>query len=280
MIAVGPVPVVSLFPELHAKLMESLAGMDHADWTRPTACPGWSVRDLAAHLLDGDIRKLSGSRDGFRPPPPAVDLSDYQNLVAFLNDLNAQWVAVARRMSPRLLTEFLALTGPQVSALFASLDPQAPARIPVAWAGDTVSPNWFDIGREYTERWHHQQQIRDAAGQPPITSRKLLHPVLALFLRALPHTYRHVEAPPGTTITVRISGEARGDWSVLREGGRWSLFDGAPSSSAHAEVHLQQDTAWRLLTNAYKSGEAAALVECKGDAALASVFLRTAAVVA
>ena len=36
----------------------------------------------------------------------------------------------------------------------------------VAWAGESESENWFDVARDYTERWHHQQQIRDAVGRP------------------------------------------------------------------------------------------------------------------
>ena len=33
-------------------------------------------------------------------------------------------------------------------------------------AGEAVSANWFDVAREFTERWHHQQQIRLAIGGP------------------------------------------------------------------------------------------------------------------
>src|SRR5207244_840000 len=112
------------------------------------------------------------------------------------------------------------------------------------WAGDTVSPNWFDIGREYTEQWHHQQQIRAAVGAEPITSRELLHPVLDLFLRALPYTYRDVTAKSGTTIAVRISGEAGGVWSLQRGQQVWTLFHGAPEAT-DAEIYLSADVAWR-----------------------------------
>jgi uncharacterized protein (TIGR03083 family) len=275
----GIVSVVHLFPELHSKLMDVLTNLSEDDWNRPTACPDWAVRDIAAHLLDGDIRKLSSGRDGFRPPPPSVPIDKFEDLVAYLNALNAEWVKVARRISPRLVVDFIGLTGPEVAELFASLDPQAPSRIPVGWAGEHVSQNWFDIGREYTERWHHQQQIRDAVGAVPITSRELLNPVLDLFLRALPHTYRQVEAKRGQTVAVRISGEAGGAWSLVREEESWKLFNGEPDS-ADAAVSLSADTAWRLFTKAYKRGEAAELVELKGDLRLARPFLNTVAVMA
>ena len=64
---------------------------------------------------------------------------------------------------------------------------------------------WFDIAREYTERWHHQRQIALAVGRlTPIDSRRLYHPVLDAFLRALPYTYRDVDAPEGTVVAVTI----------------------------------------------------------------------------
>ena len=79
---------------------------------------------------------------------------------------------------------------------------------------------WFDIAREYTERWHHQRQIALAVGRPtPIDARRLYHPVLETFLRALPFTYRGVDAPDGTTVLVSITGEAGGRL-VRPQGGR------------------------------------------------------------
>jgi hypothetical protein len=34
----------------------------------------------------------------------------------------------------------------------------------VAWAGEAESTNLFDTAREYTERWHHDMQIRSPLG--------------------------------------------------------------------------------------------------------------------
>jgi len=36
----------------------------------------------------------------------------------------------------------------------------------VDWAEEMESKNWMAIAREYTEKWLHQQQIRDAIQQP------------------------------------------------------------------------------------------------------------------
>ena len=58
--------IVDRFGPLRDHLLALLAELDEDDWARPTAAPGWSVKDVAAHLLGGDIAILSGKRDGYR----------------------------------------------------------------------------------------------------------------------------------------------------------------------------------------------------------------------
>ena len=54
------------------------AASSRDDWDRPTACALWSVRDIAAHLLDDDLRRLSFHRDG-QPPPAAVPIERHSD---------------------------------------------------------------------------------------------------------------------------------------------------------------------------------------------------------
>src|SRR5690349_15059334 len=93
-----PVLLVDRFAPLHAELLGLLRGLGPEDWHRPTACALWSVRDIVAHLLDDDLRRLSFHRDGQPPPADAAAVDGPAALVAFINQMNAEWVAVARRM--------------------------------------------------------------------------------------------------------------------------------------------------------------------------------------
>lgn len=181
------VPVVPLFAPLHAELATLLRALGRAEWDRPTSAARWQVRDVAAHLLDVDVRELSVRRDGEQGEPPEEPIAGDADLVAYLDRLNAVWVAAARRLSPRVLVDLIAITGPRVAALYESLDSEAPAPFAVAWAGDRHSPTWFELGRQCTERWHHQQQIREAVGAPGLTSRRCVHPVFDVSMHALPH---------------------------------------------------------------------------------------------
>ncbi len=203
-----PIFVLELFPEMRRALVSLLEDLASEDWERPTVCAGWSVKDIAAHLLGGDIGILSRRRDAFTPPgqPPG----NYAELVALINSLNDTWVKAARRLSPRLLRELLSWTGPRVEAYFASLDPFALGQA-VSWAGPQPAPHWLDLAREYTERWHHQQQIRDAVAKPGLKEKKFFAPVLDAFVRALPWTFRNLESANGTSVQLSIAGESGGE---------------------------------------------------------------------
>jgi hypothetical protein len=169
-------------------------------------------------------------------------------LVAYLHRVNGDWTRATRRISPRLLVEWIGRTGEELADLFERLAPFAPALYPVAWAGEQRSANWFDVAREYTEKWHHAQQIFEAVGKPStIASRRLMHPCLDAFMRALPFTYRNVPADEGTLLVVTVVGEAGGDWFLVRDGAAWRQVAVA-GGQATARVSLGQDAAWKLLT--------------------------------
>lgn len=241
-----PIDVADLFPKLDARLSELLRSLSDEDWQKPTVAPLWTVKDIAAHLLDTNLRRLSMQRDGYFGENPE-SIGSYQDLVDFLNRLNADWVKAAKRVSPRILIDLLEITNREVNELLASLDPHGPAIFSVAWAGEEASENWFDVAREYTEKWHHQQQIRLAVGRPGILERELYHPVLDAFLRALPRTYRDVDAPEGTLLRFDVAGEAGGSWFLSRGNGKWELAREA-EGTVHSEVTIPQEIAWRLFT--------------------------------
>src|SRR4051794_12452045 len=113
-----PVYTLDLFPEERAALLELLSGLSDEEWTKPTVCEGWSVKDVALHILGGDFGNLARRRDHFR-----TDSSDpNEDLVHFINRFNNHWVEAARRLSPRLAIDLLAFTGPQLFAYLTTLD--------------------------------------------------------------------------------------------------------------------------------------------------------------
>ena len=105
---------------------------------------------------------------------------NWEELVTYVNKQNTLRVQATARMSPQLLIDFLRLTGEQVAAYFQSLDPFAMGG-PVGWVSPDPAPVWLDLAREHTERWHHQQHIRDAVGKPGLKQRCYLAPGIEAF---------------------------------------------------------------------------------------------------
>ncbi|HST06247.1 MAG TPA: maleylpyruvate isomerase family mycothiol-dependent enzyme [Chloroflexia bacterium] len=269
-----PVQTLSLFADDRAALLQLLASLDPGGWERPTVCSNWSVKDVALHILGGDLANISLRRDSFFGLSPAPG----EDFVPFINRINEGWVHEARRISPRLLIDLLAFSGPQLFAYFDTLDlDQVTAH--VSWAGPDPSPVWLDVAREYTERWFHQQHIRDAVGKPGQTDRRFLAPVLDTFVYALPHTYRNTPAPQDTAIHLHITGEAGGEWSIVREDPGWTLYEGTADNPT-TTVSMDQSTAWRLLTKGLTPEAARSAISFAGDQTLGEPIFQAIAIIA
>jgi uncharacterized protein (TIGR03083 family) len=240
-----PIFTAHLYPQLEQMLLELLRSLNDDEWELQTIVPAWRVKDVAAHLLDTQVRRLSLARDGYAPEPPLI--TSNADLVAFINQLNAAGVTHYRRLSPRVLTSLIELASRECSEHFQALEPFAKAPFSVSWAGEMESENWFDIAREYTERWHHQQQIRLAVKQPGIMTRALYHPVLATFMRALPFHYRQLERATGALAQFDITGDCGGTWYLFREAEGWKL-SADPARERLTHVSIPQEIAWRIFT--------------------------------
>jgi uncharacterized protein (TIGR03083 family) len=271
-----PIPILTahLFPILDTHLIELLRRLSDEDWSR-SALPRWTVKDIAAHLLDGNLRRLSMGRDAYWGEPFSGDANA---LTTFLEGLNSDWVKSSRRLSPRVLTDLLEISGRQLSEYFASLDPNLPATFGVSWAGETSSSNWFDVAREYTEKWHHQQQIRDAVEMQGIMTPELYAPVVATFMRALPYCYRNTSAAIGTKIRIQVTGECDGDWTLRRAEESWVLqTDGAGDYAT--EIEIAGELAWKLFTKGLTLDQAERAIGITGDRKLALPTLTAKAIV-
>lgn len=274
--ALEPVDTAPLLVPIHRELVALLRGLTSEQWLRPTTAGSWRVRDVAAHLLDGQIRRLSFHRDALPREDAPVD-HEYDSVLKFINDLNLRWVAASRQISPRVLTDLLESVGIQAAVFLAALPAHETAFWPVAWAGEARSENWMDVGRDYTEWWHHQQQIRDAAGAPALFASRWLAPVVALGVRALPRAMAAVARPDGTAVRIVVHGDAGGRWRLVRHGGAWTLGADDPAADAQATVALDALAAAKR----WHSGRAlpaAGAVQREGDPVLCDGVLAARAI--
>jgi len=274
----APIDTRPLFRPVSRALVILLRGLREEQWQAPTIAGSWVVRDVVAHLLDSTLRRLSFHRDRMVLPPPPGALDSDRAFVNFINELNAVWVSASRRLSPRVLTDLYERASGEYADWFEALSLDAPALFPVSWAGEQTSSGWFDIGREFTELWHHQQQIRMAVGAAPLSEPRYLHAVIDIAVRGLPYVFRTVPGASGETVALDISGPSGGQWALVCDGRSWNLYRGDASSTT-TRIRLTDAAAWLLLFNALTEPQAVLVVSVEGRKDLGQAFLRARSVI-
>jgi uncharacterized protein (TIGR03083 family) len=273
----APLPLTdtrSYFRPLFQEFGTLLAHLPADAWLRPTIAGRWRVRDVVAHMVDTGLRRLSFHRDRLPPPTLPADM----DIVQFINALNAEFVALSARFSPEVLRTLHDHMAGELAAFVETVPLDAPALFPVSWAGETESQAWFDIGRDFTEYWHHQMQVRDAVGGGEASRPEWLHSVLCIALRALPHQLRDIPKPSGTVIQLEISGPAGGAWAVVRDDASWVLRQGHAGAAA-VTLKLTDGALVKTLFNALPLTSALAASDIAGDITLAAAVLRTRGVI-
>jgi uncharacterized damage-inducible protein DinB len=266
---ISEAPIVDVRGPLTAqreRLLGLLATLDDAQWAAPTAAPRWPVKSIALHLLDVDLSWLARGRD-FELTALIPSSPHHAAFVAALGQRYQCWVDGAQELSPRLIIDLLRWSGEQLDAHFGTLSLTAQAS--VYWAG--AAPLWFDLAREFTERWVHFRQIQEAV-HPGDPSDEYLPLVLRTFIWGFPHQYRETAAP-GTTIALEFADV--GAWTLTAAADGWSL-DEAEAAAPAASLRMSGEAAWRLLTGAsYDAGE----IQLGGDPALAAPLLKVRGII-
>ncbi|HTS57916.1 MAG TPA: maleylpyruvate isomerase N-terminal domain-containing protein [Terriglobales bacterium] len=114
-----PILCAHLLRRVDEKLIDLLRSLAPEEWDLQTASPLWKVRDLAAHLLDTALRKLSMVRDSCYVE--TVNIGSPQDLIALVNRWNREGVTVYRRLSPRVMIEMMKETCEQSARYHESL---------------------------------------------------------------------------------------------------------------------------------------------------------------
>lgn len=240
---ISEVPLVDVREPLtvqRRRLIGLLDSLGDEQWHTATTAPRWSVKDVSLHLLGGELSWLARNRDRERAGIISESLG-HEEFVRRLDRHNQAWVDGSRTLSPRLIIDLLEWSGEQFDNCLRNVDLYQPSH--VYWAGE--APLWFDLAREFTERWVHYWQIRETArpeGNPG--QDEYLSLVLRTFIWGFPHQCR-APAPDGTAITLDIA--ETGVWTLTRRASGWALDEGRTDAAA-AIMHMTGDAAWRLLT--------------------------------
>src|SRR5712671_705311 len=95
-------PPLDVLPALAMEeqaLLDVLGDLTSEQWAAPTVCTGWTVHDVASHILGDKLGLLARDRDGHRVETPRAD----EPFPGFLDRINNEWVVACRRLSPEVL---------------------------------------------------------------------------------------------------------------------------------------------------------------------------------
>ena len=94
----GPILCANLLRRVDDELINLLDSLAPTEWDLQTLAPLWKVRDVAAHLLDTALRKLSMVRDACYVE--AINIRSPQDLVVLVNRLNREGVTALSEAQP------------------------------------------------------------------------------------------------------------------------------------------------------------------------------------
>lgn len=194
-------PTVPELLDIWQSALETVVALGAAatdeQWQLPTPCPGWSVGDVVAHLVDIEQMMAGSPRPEHEP-----DWSSLPHVQADFGRFTEVGVDV-RRAHPRedVLTELQATIELRRSQLDAV--PEGAEVI-----GPFGNPTTMDrlLRIRIFDTWAHQQDIRAALGLDDGWGTSAAAVAQEQILRALPYVWaRTVEAPEGATVRIEIT---------------------------------------------------------------------------
>jgi uncharacterized protein (TIGR03083 family) len=257
----GPVTVIDREEAVAAldeewDALAALAGdLEPADWARPTACPGWTVKEQFSHILAIEAMLLGRPAPEVALPPGADHV---HNEMGRVNELWAQHY----RSVPVIVSRRAAL------ATMTQDDFDAPAMTP---AGQDTYGRFMRI--RVMDQWIHEQDIRLAVGKPGHLEGRAPRSALAEVKMALGYAVgKKAGAPSGTSVRFVLTGpiNSRIDVVVDHRAQVVDVIRGTPTVS----IEVPGDAFIRVAAGRVPEGKAAELAtRMDGDRALGEQLL-------
>lgn len=199
-VAVSKAAVVEALAETWASLADLGAGLSADEWRVPSGLPGWTVKDLYAHIV-GTESSLAGE-----PAPDAgPDVRAYPHVHNDIGALNEAWVESLRPLpGAEVLARLRSVTARRLEALEAMTEEEFSAD---SWtpAGPGTYGRFMQI-RVY-DCWVHEQDARDALGRPGHESGPAAEQALDEVERALGYIVgKKAAVPDRSAVTFDLTG--------------------------------------------------------------------------
>ena len=246
------------------EVWSSIATLGHElgadDWSKPTDCPGWTVKDQLSHVI-GTESMLAG-----RSAPPAVP-DDPPHVHNPIGKMNEAWIEARRSTpGPEVLAEFEALAKERLESMRAmsdeDLEREGPSPI-----GNVPYATFMQV--RVMDCWVHEQDMRRAVGRPGHLSGSVAELAIDRLASGLGFVVGKRVAPPdGTTVVVRLRDPLARTLAVEVRDGRARPVD--PPASPTVTIDTDGET-FACLVGGRWTGERAldeGRVQISGDEAM------------
>ncbi|MGV3758647.1 MAG: maleylpyruvate isomerase family mycothiol-dependent enzyme [Actinomycetota bacterium] len=182
-----------------ASILELCADLTEEQWKTLTGCPGWSVQDNVAHLVDYEAGALGRPRLEAQVPE---GLEHLKNPLGEANEVGVQ----ARRHLPgaEVLAELREVTGARSQQLRELTTEDLSREVPTPAGTGTLADM---LTLRVMDTWAHEQDIRRAIGRPGHASGPAVDEAVAYWAQYLPYAVGKLAgAPDGSTVVVDVGG--------------------------------------------------------------------------
>ncbi|MCF8530271.1 MAG: maleylpyruvate isomerase family mycothiol-dependent enzyme [Candidatus Nanopelagicales bacterium] len=221
---------VSTYQEAMQDVIDLLSSVETSQWSMPTSCPGWSIADIAAHLIDLDVMVAGTERISHEP--------NWETLPHVTNpsqQFTERGVDYRRGTPPeQLLGDLSSASTTLVATTAAGGSPS----IKIPWVKDEISLDQFYSMRTF-DTWTHEQDIRLALGLPGHLGSNPARMSAQRMISSLPLIWgKKVGAPPGAALTLTLTGpDIEGTAHVVvGEDGRAAFVDQTGEGAAQVSM--------------------------------------------
>ncbi|MCQ4122016.1 maleylpyruvate isomerase family mycothiol-dependent enzyme [Rhodococcus tibetensis] len=260
MTALQKEPILDALFEEWEVLDQLLSSVSGDAWFTPSPLPGWTVHDIAAHLI-GTESMLAG----IPAPHTTVDVHGFAHVRNEIGAFNEQWVEGLRGCpGSEMLERFRAITERRRSELAAMTDEmfEAETATPVGPA-----PYLRFMRIRVFDCWMHELDLREAlgvAGNEGGTRGETAFEEIAGAVAFL--VGKRGKAPEGSRITFELTGPLAREIHVAVDG-RAAVVDELPSA-ATTTITLDSRLFTRLAGGRVKAADHRDAVSISGDTAV------------
>jgi uncharacterized protein (TIGR03083 family) len=257
--------ITDALEETWSSIERTLRRRSEEVYDAPTPCPGWSVRDVLAHLTGFELMLQGGAVPTHEGPWPA-------HVKNPIGEVNESFVESYRgKPGAELLELFRRTTATSLQRLRALSDEQWEK---VGWSPEGERPYHRFQETRVLDSWIHLQDIRDALLEPSDDHGPGEEIVVNRFEGALPYVLaKKAHAPDGTLVRINLSGRLARTVLLGVQDGRASALE-ARDQIPNLELSTAVALFWRRAAGRI-SAEAflrASATDVRGDVQLASAL--------